>query len=98
VLARGQISNKSLPNPPPARLFAAPLNSAAGPGELMAIIQPTAWPDYAVGEVRARTFKDIASGPRMSIRTKNIRGMGRTGVHGKAGIVYDKKAEIKRPR
>ena len=49
MLAGGQVSNETSANPPPARFFAVPLNPAAGPGQLLAIIHAAAGANDSIG-------------------------------------------------
>ena len=66
VLARCHIHGESLANAPPARFFAAPLNAAAGPGQLIAIVQTTAGANDSIGDMAAWTFKNMSARPGMS--------------------------------
>ena len=66
VLARCHIDRISGANAPPARFFAAPLNAAARPGQLVAIIQTAAGANDSVGHVSAEAFENMAAGPGMS--------------------------------
>ncbi len=63
VPAGREIDGESLADTSPARFFTPPLNPAAGPWQLIAIVQAAAGANDSVGEVRAWAFKDVSSGP-----------------------------------
>lgn len=63
MLAGGHVNDKSLADPPPAGFFAAPLNAAGGPRELVAVIQAAARANDSVGQVRAGALEGVAGGP-----------------------------------
>lgn len=65
MFAGGKINDESFADPPPARLFATPLNAATGPGKLLAVVQAAAGANNAVCKVCAGTFEDVSRGPRM---------------------------------
>ena len=66
MFSGGQISDQATANAPPTGFFAVPLNAAAGPGELLAIVQAAAGANDTVGQVSARAFKDMPGRKRMS--------------------------------
>ncbi len=101
MLASGHINNESPANSPPTRFFAAPLNAAGGPWELVAVVQAAAGADDSISEVRAGAFEGVAGGPGVGYLLRRrpasdyTQPMGRGGgtdVHGKGCIIYDEKA------
>ena len=67
MLSGGKIDNKPFADSSPARVFAAPLNTATRPRELFAIVQTTAGPNDSVGEMCTRALKDMSGGPGMCL-------------------------------
>lgn len=59
------VDHKASANPPPARLFAMPLEATAGPGQLFSIEKATAGANHPVGEVSTGAVEDVAAGPGM---------------------------------
>lgn len=65
VASGREIHNIAATDASPAGFLAAPLQATAGPGQLFTVIQSTARPHDAIGQVGPRTLKNMSRRPGM---------------------------------
>jgi hypothetical protein len=63
--AGSHIGHEAFADTSPTGLFAAPLNAATGPGELVAVEQPTAGANHPIGEVGTGALENLPRWPGM---------------------------------